>query len=139
MAILFRWKALTWGAVRNLRAGIRCSNKPRPPAVMRCSAPGRPAVFVSLLILLMALFGFGFLRPISRHPGVPGEVQPSRRRDSPPADEPSRRKAMIHAVDGDDVREWRNLDDLLPDDVSAADQEEAIFKLCVVRHASCTR
>ncbi|MDX3762268.1 hypothetical protein ACWDBO_14460 [Streptomyces mirabilis] len=46
---------------------------------------------------------------------------------------------MIHAVDGDDVREWRDLDDLLPDDVSAADQEEAIFKLCVVRHASCTR
>ncbi len=29
---------------------------------------------------------------------------------------------MIHAVDGDDVREWRDLDDLLPDDVSAADQ-----------------
>ncbi|MFF4732511.1 hypothetical protein ACFY3M_46215 [Streptomyces mirabilis] len=46
---------------------------------------------------------------------------------------------MIHAVDVVDVREWRNLDDVLPDDVSAADEEEAIFKLCVVRHASCTR
>ncbi|KPI16040.1 MULTISPECIES: hypothetical protein [Streptomyces] len=46
---------------------------------------------------------------------------------------------MIHAVDGVDVREWRDLDDALPDDVSAADQEETTFKLCVVRHASCTR
>lgn len=55
-------------------------------------------MFVSLLILLMALFDFGFLR-----------------------------------------REWRNLDNVLPADVSAADQEEAIFKLRVVRHASCTR
>ncbi|MER5540273.1 ANTAR domain-containing protein [Streptomyces mirabilis] len=36
---------------------------------------------------------------------------------------------MIHAVDGVDVREGRNLDDVPPDDVSAADQEETTFTL----------
>lgn len=60
---------------------------------------------------------------------------------------------MIHAAG---VREWRNLDavdteprksgvfepalaDTTPHDVLPADQEEAIFKLRVVRYASCIR
>ena len=64
VAIRSGWQTVTRVAVRNLWAELRCWNRPRPPAVTRCSAPGRPAVFVSLLILIVVLFGLGFLHPL---------------------------------------------------------------------------
>lgn len=51
------------GPVRNVSAGLRCGTRPRSPAAMSCSAPGRPAVFV-LLLLTLALFGLGFLNSL---------------------------------------------------------------------------
>lgn len=50
--------------VRNTPAELCCGTRPRSPAVMPCSAPGRPTVLALLLILTLALFGLGFLNSL---------------------------------------------------------------------------